>query len=237
MLNHILKSSILLCTSFLLSCSSFKDLTKVEKECNIDNLLTTTNSFSSNLTIDYQAFIHKFDKTIKGKIKVSDDKIFINGIYSNLGIEVFRVLLQSDSIVYIDRLSKKYYSGKLKDFPLYHDFHFILSNTNSLLCSRYKPLNIKEITTLETCKYVERVNNFSIFFETNNDGLLKEFSISEGSHKYSILYSIPSKKHEINKELSVYNKEIKLLDVKYTNIGRIKNDDFNIRIPKNYSRL
>lgn len=100
------------------SCKSKKAVLKSElKEHGFEYLYekllenqTSFNYFSSKFSIDYEQGKNK--TSLKGQMRIKNDSIIWISFTPALGIEAARVMLTNDSIKFINRLNKTYFSGK-----------------------------------------------------------------------------------------------------------------------------
>lgn len=113
----VLLMAVVIAISFS-SCKSKKAVMKSElKEHGFQYLYNkmlenqaTFNYLSSKFTIDYEQDKNK--TSLKGQLRIKNDSIIWISFTPALGIEAARVMLTDDSIKFINRLNKTYFSGK-----------------------------------------------------------------------------------------------------------------------------
>jgi len=76
-----------------------------------ENQVTFT-SLTSKFTIDY--FENKSKTSLKGQLRIKSDSVMWLSFSPALGIEAARVMLTNDSVKFINRLNKTYFTGKYK---------------------------------------------------------------------------------------------------------------------------
>ncbi len=137
-------------------CSAGKQ-TSVFKQNKVNNFTqayhsVTTNNLPKQLKIKYKVSAHVNDKikNLSGTIKyLNDSVLWLNIVSKAIGIEALRVKCTPDTLFFIDRINKRYYSGTYDIsknlFGVKVDFYFLrsilLGKTYGLAFS-YKPNNI-----------------------------------------------------------------------------------------------
>ncbi len=72
----------------------------------------TFNSLNSKFTIDYKK--DKSKTSLKGQLRIQSDSLMWLSFSPALGIEAARISLTNDSVKFINRLNKSYFTGKYK---------------------------------------------------------------------------------------------------------------------------
>ena len=67
-------------------------------------------------------YIGDEEKAFRGNYKIIKDSLILISIGSVLGIEGVRILFMHDSIFFVDRINKVYFSGDYNDFKRYNKF-------------------------------------------------------------------------------------------------------------------
>jgi hypothetical protein len=187
---------------------------------------------------------------IKGIIKTNEQNdIFIQAFSTLYGIEVFRALLSNDSLIFIDKVNKKYFNGTisafglLKNLPidacLLSDYIFGRSNCQSLYSSN--EWLIDTTTTNNLNQSVKALNMHTNSFVTRisyNTGIIKSYNVGNDRIKIGFEYNLFVPRGNLFKEVLItYNKDSKPINLYFSEIKKIKNSSFQINIPGSYKMM
>lgn len=117
--------SVLMLVASLSGCSTRRSLIKAPlKEEGPEYLFEKLQanqfkfqSFSAKLTLGYEADNKLFE--FKGQIRMVKDSLIWLTFTQDLGIEIARILITQDSVKFMDRFNKKYFSG---DYTFVNNF-------------------------------------------------------------------------------------------------------------------
>lgn len=202
--------------------------------CSINNIVKVSQQNVKDIEIKYRANALEQNKKIEGKIKFDKSSVLINGVYSAMGIEVFRLLLDNDSITFINRMNKNYYRGPVKDFPYYSQYNFILGSINALLSA--KAIATDQLEMDSDCNAVSSIYGYAVTYKSFNNGFIESATFSKGAEKIRINYSNFDAKFKLPKTLLIENKEKDLVKFDIYSISKYSSTN-SISIPKNYKQL
>lgn len=159
------KSAILLFAFSLCSCSKhFTETRQITDFSTLQSHIQKRQDYlsSHNLKIKFKSWIESDGKEIKlsGKILTySDSCIYINIISSTLGIEVSQFHFKRDSLIFINKIDKSYFSGSYNDLGKYLNINF--QTVYSFLTNTYLGPNQVSFTS-DNCSFVQDFQRFIV---------------------------------------------------------------------------
>lgn len=235
MLKCIWKSSYLLLIFFLSSCISTTNIGSGVYSCSDKQVEKYNSRVASSLNIKYKAILIKENKKIQGRIKITESQLYINGVYSALGIEVFRLIIKQDSILYLDKINKNYYAGTIQNFPFYTNYKQFIPLFKSLILANV--FDINSLKKQEDCIFYNSYDQNKIIYSFGNNGYITAVNIKNGASKYEIDYLKFNNKYKVPSSFSFSNIDGILLNFDFVDIMKFKSELLPISIPKNYTVL
>ncbi|MGD9991947.1 MAG: DUF4292 domain-containing protein [Salinivirgaceae bacterium] len=247
MLKPILNKFYFILLFFLASCigqkqaghtdfSLFKGASKSNKPLQIN--------YSSSLTFNSKTY------DIKGIIKTNEQNdIFIQGFSTLLGIEVFRALLSNDSLVFIDKINKRYFNGYISEFNLLknlpvdacllNDYLFGRSSCQSLYNSEFWLIDTTVTNNLnQSIKALNTQANSFVTRTSYQTGIVKSYLVGNSNLKLAFEYNLFVPRGNLFKEVQItYNNDNKPINLYFNEIKKIKNSSFDIKIPGSYKLM
>ena len=185
---------------------------------------------------------------IKGIIKTNEDaELFINGVSNTLGIELFRMHIVNDSILFLNKVERTYYNGLIRNYKpissisldacILSDLVFgrtnckLLSKNNFCIDSSNRNMELEKIASIDT------LNSF--FYNTIFDSVKyeKTIEIGKGVDTILITYTDFIRRFQFYLSLSITNiisNNKMVFDITFTEVSKIKSQDFRFRIPSNF---
>ncbi|PKP08576.1 MAG: hypothetical protein CVU09_15415 [Bacteroidetes bacterium HGW-Bacteroidetes-4] len=216
--------------------SRFKGATKVVKPLQI--------KYNTRLEFNLKTY------DIKGIIKTNEQNdIFIQGFSTLYGIEVFRAMLCNDSLIFIDKVNKRFYIGNISDFfhlnnlpidaCLLSDYIFGRSNCQSLYSTDQWLIDTTITNNLnQSVKALNKVTNSFVTRTSYQNGIIKSYSVGNGRIKIGFEYNLFVPRGNIFKEVLItYKNDSKPINLYFNEIKKIKNTSFDIKIPGSYKMM
>lgn len=240
------------CSKSVISARQFSDFTQLQ------NHIESRNSFfsSKNLKIKFRTSVNLEGKEnkISGRIFLfSDSCIFIQLVSNTLGIEIAQSYFWPDSMMFINKYEKSYFSGRYSDIKSFFDVNFDLvksvfsatyfspdsvlindDNTNYLkdlqrfIVNNSYTINQSKcfVTTLfDTFGNVEKTD-----YKSYNGGL---FSVIYSN--FALNFGLPA---ELNFSGSLKKKKVQL-SLFYESVEFLKKSEVTYKVPslRNYARI
>lgn len=227
---------------FLSSCNTYYSTTN-NAHVNTSELLENSKRFyiTKSINVYFDGLVNYGNESykVKGNLKIeSADRYQINLYSKKYGVEVARMSFTDDSIVFLNKLNKNYYSGKIADFKYLNSsiksseaFLRILMGRNDHEAN-YTKVN----DTIHTYENMQGRGKIVL----NNYGFNKEMSFSNGQVSTQIFYEPYFKKYSFPSGLKIIGKieQAKfLIDIKNRSIVKFKNKLEVLTIPNNYKSL
>jgi len=89
------------------------------------------NYFSAKAKIDYEDGKNNFDAT--ANIRMQKDSVIWISITPGLGVEAARLMVLTDSVIFIDRINKKYFASNFEKLKEKYEFQFDFNMLESIL--------------------------------------------------------------------------------------------------------
>jgi len=241
------KSLLVIC--FLLSgCAAFKLSDSKMEVFRRDNF----NSISQPFSVKYFADVLIKGKInrIEGTIKINENKeIFINGFSSIYGVEVFKVLFFEDSIIFIDKINKKYFEGSLAELTEIKRMqvdnitllNFIFGkkcfkNSSFFIDSTIQNLGISRIFY----KSIDSILPIAGEIRLDVDNTIKYQAIKDLNSSLILEYVSFMKSLYLPQNLKMDGKLSNFIfniEIKYSDFKAIKDESFVLKAPNNFSKL
>ncbi|MGE4288244.1 MAG: DUF4292 domain-containing protein [Salinivirgaceae bacterium] len=188
---------------------------------------------------------------IKGIIKTNEQNdIFIQGFSTLYGVEVFRAILSVDSLIFIDKLNKRYFNGNISDFSflknlpmdacLLTDYIFGRSYCSTLLESNHWLIDTTFTNNKNQTIKALNVHTNSFVTRTNDDtGIIKSYDVGNTFTKIGFEYNLFFPRGNLFKEVRItYNKDSKPINLYFSEIRKLKkHTSFDIRIPGSFKMM
>jgi hypothetical protein len=161
-------------------------------------------------------------------------------VYSRtIGIEIGRVEVNNDSVLIIDRMGKRYYSGVFQDINFLNTLNIESTDYIKFLFGRGLDCNILIKDSLSEYTYNYKKANLTGNIVINKFGFLEVHNIESQKFKLNILYSnyfintdIPSKViADVILKSSFYN-----IDFNFTEVSKFESKLEQFVIPNGYKR-
>lgn len=216
------------------------------------NLFKGASKTNKPLQIKYSSSVSFNAKSydIKGIIKTNaQNDVFIQGFSSVLGVEVFRALFINDSLVFIDKVNKKYFQGYVSEFRLLKnlpinacllcDYIFGRSNCQFLYESNHWLIDTTVSNTLtQSIKALNAWDNSYVVRSSYDTGILKSYEVGNTSTKLNFEYNSFVPRGNLFKEVQItYNSDSKPINLYFNEVKKIKNTSFDIKIPGSYKNM
>jgi hypothetical protein len=201
-------------------------------------------NYSSSLTFNSKTY------EIKGIIKTNEQNdFFVQGFSTLLGIEVFRALLSNDSLVFIDKLNKRYFNGYVAEFTLLknlpvdacllNDYLFGRSSCNTLYNSDSWLIDTTITNNLnQSIKAFNTKSNSFVTRTSFQTGMVKSYDLGTSNLKLCFEYNLFVPRGNLFKEVQItYNNDNKPVNLYFNEIKKIRNSTFDIKIPGSYKQM
>lgn len=226
----------------LCSYSSFNYSSDIPNSVDNASVLKAYNSIngkSTNFTISYKATIQGINKKINGNFEILNGEIRGNAVVSNLGIEAFKFRIINDSIIYIDRINKQFYSGLISNFKMISNYNYLVSNMSNILLGRLfysDSLDIVVDKDEDSFSFKQNENkNINIsYFQT---GLIKKLIYCNASSCYNVNYVSFNKKKLVANAINIELNNKDNIELKYLTIKKCRRFNSSFKIPKSYTEL
>jgi hypothetical protein len=250
---------IFLLLSFV-SCKSLKNKINEFDNCNeLVNYFSNKNDNISKICIkqNITSLIRFNSNEFKVECRIQylfDSCIMINILSKTMGIEISRAKIFKDSIIFIDRLNKKYYQGLICNFNAIDNSLLDLKLLKNVLLGQYlfskndsissddNKINLMNESLLSLSdSYSINKNELKIYYSINNKGQIEKvkivneknnyFLVSINNFKFSTLFDIP-----INSKIEFNDVDSKVeIDILNSKVEKIDNFNTTIKIPDNYT--
>ena len=149
--------------ALLFSCS--KSFVKTQSISDFKALQTKINKQqtfleNNNIKLKFKAVANisgKQNKLVGRAFLYSDTSLFISILSYSLGIEVLQLYFNSDSIYYVNKIGKEFFSGTYSDFKTYPNFGMVYSIFSS---SYYNSKNT--LISNNNCHYIADYKKFIV---------------------------------------------------------------------------
>jgi hypothetical protein len=189
-------------------------------------------------------------------VYLGDSCLIINLLSKKIGIEVLRVKITKDSLIYLNRVKKEYYCGLLDKF-LEFDNSIIkldllksvmlgqcsLSNYDSI-CSKKNLISLHNNSILSASSiFTGSSNEFNLYYQLNNKAELESIKIFKSNDKYfyfSINYSQFTNLMDIPSSMKIDFRTANssfVVTVLSSKISEVSNVNTIIDIPGNYKSI
>ncbi len=228
---------------------------KARVEDKIQNSISNYSTFQAKTSVTYND--GKKDMTVGAQIKMFKNSKIQVSIQPLLGIELFKLEINKDSIIVIDKINKRYmaepYSQYKALLPVDLDISILealflnnlfMPGDESFTINDFNKLNWKNSSHGELIGDLKKSSLFNLSFVLNNNSFLTTTTVStrSGGHKVDWFYSQFQILEEVDfprVQKIVYNngKKDKSLEIKYQKIDINKNINDKFDIPRSYKRV
>lgn len=230
----ILNSCILLIFFINNQCSITKPFGSKFKE--VDNINDAyyhaiNNNVTSKIGIKFSAKVTENTKinNLSGNINIfNDSNIVFNIVSRSLGIELLRVKCTPDSLFFIDKLNKKYYSGDYSYISKYLNFDVSFYLLKSFLIGKvygFDKYNETNFNNFDTTINKENQYLFNYNYNKLNNAELKNKTIPNFKHSF-----ILNKYGLLSNNCYELNKNNFSLNINYNYVNTSFPDNYNIDI-------
>lgn len=237
------------------------DDTKIDKEALVVTDSLKRNSLSyKNFSASFEGSFESNDKKLplKGIIRIKKDEFIWISLRPVLSIEIGRLVLTNDSIIYLDRLKNEYFAENYSYIKKNFGFEMNYSIIESALTNKffmYPPGNTLAAYFLINNEGSETntLNAAGIYSDTNLSHSIRfsgsYYYITENKIKFpdknmyaTFIYSdfkyLYGIKFPFNVNVNVFeNSKKSNIEMNYSSISNNKEFGLNFKIPKNYKKI
>lgn len=213
------------------------------------------SSFSSNLNISLSN--GKRTLASKAHLKIINDQMLQLSVQPLFGVEIFRFYIDTDTLIILDRMNKRYVKESLKELENHFLAGFNYHTLQSLLTNRlfsetdyitsptdYTKFAYKKTTTNYYLQSINEETNIEHFFSVNADDRITFCHLLDPINNYSLQWSysdfarVGSQIFPYNMKIEVSSPKRKLdIEINYSNIVLDEPIELSITIPNNYTQV
>ncbi len=213
--------------------------------------ISNFDSLSYPVKLSYNATVTVNNKisTVKGFIKInSSNNYFMNAYSTTYGIEVFKLVVQNDSLFFVNKAEKKYFKGLQKEFNYLNIFFLnevdLIRALTGSNCFNHINFTKDTIITNDSTIHIQytsvldKIFRGEAFYKQNK--LLYKQAFVNNTNKIILGYENSRDNFSVLADLFFLNNEryekiqVYLL---YTSADFSKYENFIVTIPNGYERL
>lgn len=176
------------------------------------------------------------EKAFRGNYKIIKDSLVLISIGSVLGIEGVRILFMPDSIFFVDRINKVYFSGDYEDFKKYNKFDIDYHSLQNVLLNNADVIReLRNYSTMPGKEKAKVVNGNYLIKFWNED----EKNTNTAKNEIKEIHEIEiDKEHFMVKRIFVKEiEEGKSYELKYSDLKKVENVFVPFRIGFEYRKI
>ncbi|MDR1516577.1 MAG: DUF4292 domain-containing protein [Dysgonamonadaceae bacterium] len=158
------------------------------------------NTLSSKLSLTLSK--GPVSRRSKARLKIVADSAIQVSIQPLFGIEVFRLHIDADTLVFLDRMNKRYVKEALSDLKQRYPTGFDLQTLQSLICNRifvagkakpdagdYAKFNYSDTQNMYYLKSEDKSSGIEYFFSVNADDRIIFTNLVDVDKEYSLQWN------------------------------------------------
>ena len=194
----------------MISCTPKKQIAKTtlpielkENQQLFEDILTNQLSFNTlSSKISFSFTNGSMSRGSKARLKIVEDSALQISIQPLFGIEMFRLHVDADTLVFLDRMNKRYVKEALSDMKQRYPTGFDLETLQALLCNRifvagktkpaaddYAKFNYSDTQNMYYLKSKDESSGIEYFFSVNANDRLIFTNLMDMDKKYSLQWN------------------------------------------------
>lgn len=196
-------------------------------------------------------------RTSKARLKIVEDSALQISVQPLFGIEIFRFHVDTDTMVFLDRMNKRYMKEAISSLKQRYPTGFDLETLQSLFCNRlfvagktsaetsdYDNFSYSDMQNMYYLKSKDQDSGIEYFFSVNADDRIIFTNLMDTEKKYSLQWNysdfaqLPSGTFPLQMDVTVGSSTKKAeMNIAFSDVVLNQPMLLDLSIPKSYSKV